>query len=87
MYYPQGQKEPSGCLQTIVITRVIFGILLVPVAFISLALFFVVFTFYLFTANPPLALIPLFGGGLLVWGLAKWERARIAKENPPDNDR
>ncbi len=87
MYYPQGQKEPSGCLQTIVITRVIFGILLVPVAFISLALFFVVFTFYVFTWNPPFALIPLLVGGAIVWGFARWERARIAKENPPDNDR
>ena len=83
MYYPQRQNEPSGCLQTLVITRVILGILLVPVLMILGALFAVVFTFYLFTVSAPLALIPIGLGGLGLLGLYRWEKTRIDRETPP----
>ncbi len=84
-YYPQPEKEPGGCVQTIVITRVILGILLVPILMIGGCLMAVVFTFYLFTTYPPLALIPVAIGVLGLVALYRWEKARIAKETPPDD--
>ncbi len=83
MYYPQPQNEPSGCLQTLVITRVILGILLVPILMIVGALFAVVFTFYLFTVSAPLALIPIALGAAGLLALYRWEKARIDRETPP----
>ncbi|HZQ35314.1 MAG TPA: hypothetical protein VFD32_05240 [Dehalococcoidia bacterium] len=87
MYYPKEQKEPSGCLQTLIITRVIFGILAVPLAIIGGVLFTIGMTFYLFTVSAPLALIPLGLGVVAVYGLARWERKRIEKEMRRDDDR
>ncbi len=86
MYYPKEPDEPSGCMQTFVITRVMFSLLAVPVAIIAGALFALVFTFYCYTVSPPLALIPLgigFGG---VYALYRWEKARVDKEMLPPDD-
>ncbi len=85
MYYPQEQKEPGGCLQTLIITRAIFGILAIPVALIAGAVFSLTLTLYLFTVSPPLALIPLVIGGVGVATLARWERSRIARDLPPED--
>lgn len=87
MYYPQEPKEPSGCMQTIIITRVIFSLLAVPVAIIGGTMFALGITFYAFTVSPPLALIPLALGIVAVLALARWEKARIEKEMPPPEDR
>jgi hypothetical protein len=87
MYYPQEPKEPSGCMQTLIITRVIFSLLAVPLAIIGAAMFTLVMTFYLFTVSAPLALIPLLAGVGGVVGLYRWEHARIEKEMGPQDDR
>jgi hypothetical protein len=86
MYYPQEPKEPSGCMQALVITRVVFGLLAVPVAIIGGAMFTLAMTFYLFTVNPLLALIPLVLGVVGVVVLFRIEQARIAKESLPSDD-
>ena len=86
MYYPQEPKEPSGCMQTLIITRVVFSLLAVPLAIIGAAMFTLVMTFYLFTVNAPLALIPLALGVAGVAGLYRWEQARISKEMGPRDD-
>lgn len=86
MYYPQEPKEPSGCMQTLVITRVIFSMLAIPVGIIGGTMFALAITFYVFTVNPVLALIPLGIGVLGVVGLARWEQARIAKQTLPRDD-
>ncbi len=85
MYYPQEPKEPSGCMQTLIITRVILGMLAVPVGIIAGALFALLVTLYMFTVSPPLALIPVGIGVLSVIGLARWEKARIARQTPPED--
>jgi hypothetical protein len=87
MYYPQEPKEPSGCMQTLIITRVIFALLAVPVAIIGAAMFAIVMTFYLFTVSAPLALIPLLLGVVGVMVLYRWEQARISNEAGPKDDR
>lgn len=88
MYYPQEPKEPSGCMQTAIITRVLFGVLAVPIAIIGGAMAALILTFYLYTVNAPLALIPLGLGVAGVMFLYRWENRRIEKEMlPPDDDR
>ena len=85
-YYPRPQKEPSGCLQSWLITKAIFGILAVPFLLLGGGLFAAVFTLYLFTVNPPLALIPITIGGAGLYGLARWEKARVDKEIARNQD-
>ena len=86
MYYPRAPKEPSGCLQTLLITRAIFGVLAIPIGIIAGALVAALITLYIFTVNPLLALIPLSVGVLSIYALARWEKARIEKETPPPED-
>jgi len=86
MYFPRAPKEPSGCLQSLLITRAIFAILAVPILLIGGALMATLVTLYLFTVNPLLALIPLSIGVLGIYGLARWEKARIEKETPPPDE-
>jgi hypothetical protein len=87
MYYPKEPEEPSGCMQTLVITRVMFSLLAVPVAIIAGALFALVFTFYIYTVSAPLALVPLAIGVGGVFALYRWEKAKVDKEMLPPDDR
>ncbi len=79
MYYeqqpPQEDKGP-GCLDALVITRVVFGLLFWPVAAILLVLGDLAVAFYLFTVHPALALIPVALAGVAVWLLARWDQNR-----------
>ena len=86
MYFPRAPKEPSGCFQSLLITRAIFAILAIPMLLIGGALMATLFTLYLFTVNPALALIPLSIGVVGVYALARWEKARIEKETPPPDE-
>ena len=85
MYYPKDSGEPSGCMQTLVITRVVFGLLALPVAIITGAMLLLSMTFFLYTVNAPLALIPLgilVGSGYVYYRI---EQAGIARQmGPPE---
>ena len=83
MYYPQAPKEPSGCAQTIVITRVILSILAVPIAMIFCMVIFVLLTFIALSIHPLLALLTLATGGAIIFAAARWESRRIDRDNPP----
>lgn len=85
MYYPQAPKEPSGCLETWLITRVIFGMLALPLLIIAGSISLLVLTLYAFTVSPALALIPVGIGAVTLIGFARWERARIDREHPPED--
>jgi hypothetical protein len=85
MQYHQPSREPNGCFQTILITRVIIGVLFIPLVLIFGAIVAVVLTFYAFTVNPLLGLLVLAGGIGTLIGLAKWESSRIAREMPKDD--
>jgi hypothetical protein len=84
MYYPQAPKEPSGCAQTFTITRMMLGILLVPIALIMGVIFAVLATFYALTIHPLLALLVILVGAAIIIALARWESKRVARESQRD---
>jgi hypothetical protein len=85
MYYPQQQKEPSGCMETFIITKIVFGMLLLPFAMIVAAVFAVVLAFYALTIHPLLALLVVVLCGLFFVGFVKWESARVRRQLPPED--
>jgi hypothetical protein len=87
MQYPQSSREPSGCLQTIFITKAILGVLFIPLGLVLGAIIIVVMTFYAFTVHPLLGLGVIVGGVAALITIAKWESRRIAREMPRDDDR
>jgi hypothetical protein len=84
-YHPPPPREPNGCLQTLVISKMIFQILAVPIMLIMIGLVGVIVFLYAFSESPLLALLVLVGFGLVFWGLMKWEHRRIEREMPPDD--
>ena len=85
MYYPQQSKEPSGCIQTIIITRLILMILFVPFLLVLGAIVAVIAAFYALTVHPLLALAALLAFAGAIVGVARWESKRIARDMPPDD--
>lgn len=84
-YYPREPEEPSGCAQTVVITRVIFGILAGPLAVLAAAMGLMIGTLVLFTINPLLALIPIGIGAGGIVAFFRWEQKRIERDIPKDD--
>jgi hypothetical protein len=84
MYYPHAPKEPSGCVQSLIITRMILGILLVPVGIIFAAILLILLTFLALSINPLLALLTIVIGIGLIAGAGMWEWRRISKDIPKD---
>jgi hypothetical protein len=79
-YYEQpapDEEKPPGCLDALVITRAVFGILVWPVLAIFVVLADVAVTFFLFTVHPALALIPIALSVAALWLFAKWEQQRF----------
>lgn len=73
---PDEEEKPPGCLETLVITRVVFGVLFWPVVAILLVLVDIAAIFYFLTTNPLLALIP---GAITVVALlllSRWDQTR-----------
>lgn len=85
MYSPRPTKEPSGCLQTIVITRIILQILFVPMMLVAGGISAVLVFFYALTVNPLYGLAVLGVIGFLIYLLGKWEANRVP-QGPPPND-
>lgn len=84
VYYeqrPPPQDEPPGCLETLLIIRVVFGLLLWPLLLLGLVLGDLFLIFWLFTTYAPLALIPVAATAIAIWLFARWERGRF---RPPD---
>jgi hypothetical protein len=78
---PPDEEKPPGCLDALLITRAVFGILFWPVAAIFVVLVDLGVIFYLFTIHPAWALIPLALSGIGIWLFARWEQQRF---RPPD---
>jgi hypothetical protein len=85
MYNPRPTKEPSGCLQTLIITRIILQILFVPMMLVAGGIALVLLFFYALTLNPLLGLGVLVIAGVLLYFLGRWEAHRVP-EGPPRND-
>jgi hypothetical protein len=84
MYYPQQQKEPSGCMETVLITRIVFGMLLIPFIMILGAVFAVIASFWALTIHPLLGLLVVVLCGSVFVGIVKWETARVRRQLPPE---
>ena len=85
MYEPQKQHEPSGCMEALFYTRIVLSMLFVPFAMILGTVFTVLLAIVALSYHPLLALLVLiacFGG---IFGLARWEQRRIAREMPPED--
>ena len=85
MYYPQQQKEPSGCMETLLITRIVFGMLLIPFAMILAAIAAVIISFWALTIHPLLALVVIGLCGSAFVAVVKWETARVRRQLPPED--
>jgi len=74
----------AGCLDVLVITRVVFQVLFWPMALLFLVVLDVAAAMYLFAYHPALALIPVGVTAVAVWLLARWDqrRARPPLEPP-----
>ena len=84
VYYEQQtppEDEPGGCLEVLVITRAVFGILLWPVVVMFVVVLDLIITFWLFTTYAPLALIPIAITAAAIALFARWEQRRF---RPPD---
>jgi uncharacterized membrane protein len=84
-YHPPAAREPSGCLQTLVISRMIFQILAIPIAMIVMGLLAVILFLYAFTQSPLLALGVIVIFGLILYAITKREERRIERDLPPED--
>jgi hypothetical protein len=82
MYNPRPTKEPSGCLQTLIITRIIMQILLVPLLLVAGGIGAVLLFFFALTVNPLFGLAVLGVIAFLLFLLGKWEQHH-APQGPP----
>ena len=84
MYYPQRQQEPGGCMETLLISRIVFGMLLVPFLMVFGAIFTVVLALFAFSVHPLLGLLVLAGCILILVAVGKWESARVKRQMPDE---
>jgi hypothetical protein len=85
MYNPRPQKEPNGCLQTLVITRIILQILFVPMMLVAGGIAAVLVFFFALTVNPLYGLAVLLVVGFLLYLLGRWEASRTPQGPPPSD--
>ena len=76
-YYQQPPPdERPGCMDAVVITRAVFGLLFWPFAALIAGLADLFVIVWLFTVHPALALIPIAATAAVVYAFALWERRR-----------
>ena len=74
MYEEPRGGEPGGCRETLLLTRIAFGVLIPPLLAIGAVLVLLIAGFVLFTTHPLLGLLPLIPiAAGLVW-IARRER-------------
>jgi hypothetical protein len=83
-YHPPPPSEPNGCIQTLVISRMIFMILLVPIVLIIGVLFAVMMIFVAYSKHPLLGLAAISLTGAAFYAIVRWERQRVEREHPPE---
>jgi hypothetical protein len=86
MYRVPPPKEPNGCLQTVVITRMIAQILFVPLLLIFGGVVCIVLAVYVISASPLLALGVIVVTAVVLSGLARWEYSRVKRDLPPPDE-
>ena len=86
MYQVPPPKEPSGCLQTAVISRMIAAILFVPLLLIFGGIVAVVLAFYAFAEHPLLGFGLILIAAVALTVLSRWEYVRVKRDLPPRDD-
>ena len=77
----QDEEKPPGCLDALLITRAVLGIIMIPMV-VLLGLFLDLgLTIWLFSIHPALALVPVVLTGLGIWMYSRWEQKRF---RPPE---
>lgn len=80
-YEPPNPARAGGCRDTLTIIRVAFEVLTPIVAAGIGALAYVALTFWLFSVNVPLGLVPIvIVGAAIAWVARRDRRARAARE-------
>jgi hypothetical protein len=72
-------------MQALIITRMMIGILAIPVGLILGAIFAVVLALFALNVHPLLGLAVVLGGIGALLLLARWESRRISRQIPPDD--
>jgi hypothetical protein len=81
-FYYEQQSPPTdddprpGCLDALVIMRVVFGLLFWPMLGLFGVVFGIALAVYLFTIHPLLGLLPVLAGVGIVALIARWDQRR-----------
>jgi hypothetical protein len=70
------EEKPPGCLETLLITRVVFAVLLPIVVAMALLMVDIGAIFVLYAVHPALALIPVAISAAAIWLVARWDQRR-----------
>lgn len=81
MYEPPRQEDAPGCRDTLVLTRAVFAVILLPVLALIVLLGVLGGALFLFSIHPALALLPVAAIVVAIFLFAQWERRNI---RPPD---
>ena len=81
---PASPDARPGCRDSLAITRVIFAIVVPPVAMMTTVLLLVLATIITFTISPPWALIPLALLVLVIVLFVRWALTRSAGAEPSE---
>ncbi len=86
MYQVPPPKEPNGCLQTAVISRMIAQILFVPMLLIFGAIVCVVVAVYAFASSILLGFGVIAGTIVVLTAISRWEYQRVKRDLPPPGE-
>jgi hypothetical protein len=79
-------KQPNGCLQTFVITRMIAQILFVPMLLIGGAVLCVAAAVYAFSVNYLYGVAVIASAIVVLLVISRWEYTRVKRELPPPDE-
>jgi len=74
---PPAQDKPPGCLETLLIMRAVFSVIIPVVIAMIVVIVDVAAIFVLFTRHPALALIPIAITAAAVWLFSRWDQRRF----------
>lgn len=79
-------KEQSGCIQTLIISRMIIQILIVPLLMIMGMIVSAIIALFAFSEHVALGFGVLIAAALLIYAAARWEYRRVSKEMLPPEE-
>jgi hypothetical protein len=71
---PPDKEQPPGCLDALLITRAVFGVMMWPILAMVVVAIDAGLIFYLYSLHPALALFPIAITAGALWLFAKWEQ-------------